>query len=265
MTYAGGRVTEGQVGSGASGTTIDREMIDLATSEADEAWLARTRVFLTPIAAPSIMGLAGFAIATGMVGAWQAGWYGGPTTGSILMPFALFAGGLLQAIAAIVAFRARDGVAVGMHTIWGSFWLAWGFLMMLVTFKVMPTIPFGSLNRPFGMWFVLLAVFTISGTLAAFGSNVMMGLVLATLSAGSALTAASFFGAGLTIAQVGGWLFVVSAGLAWLAVTAMMLEESWGRVILPLGKLNAVSNIPLRAATRPIQREAGMPGVRVGQ
>jgi hypothetical protein len=30
-------------------------------------------VFLTPIAAPSIMGLFGFMIATLMLGAWQAG------------------------------------------------------------------------------------------------------------------------------------------------------------------------------------------------
>src|SRR3954471_3318304 len=40
-------------------------------------WRDHTRVFLQPIAAPSILGLFGFAAATFMVAANLAGWYGG--------------------------------------------------------------------------------------------------------------------------------------------------------------------------------------------
>jgi len=89
---------------------------DLAVAEDHEGWLSRSRVFLTPIAAPSIMGLFGFMIATLMLGAWQAGWYGDPMTPIIIWPFALVAGGVLQSVAAIASFRARDGVAVAVHT-----------------------------------------------------------------------------------------------------------------------------------------------------
>src|ERR671932_471950 len=42
-------------------------------------WREHTRVFLQPIAAPSILGLFGFAAATFMVAANLAGWYGGNT------------------------------------------------------------------------------------------------------------------------------------------------------------------------------------------
>src|SRR4051812_45958895 len=52
-------------------------------------WEDRTRVFLQPIAAPSILGLFGLAGATMMVGAWQADWYGGVGTPLILWPFVL--------------------------------------------------------------------------------------------------------------------------------------------------------------------------------
>ncbi|NED51990.1 hypothetical protein G3I24_13945, partial [Micromonospora aurantiaca] len=62
-------------------------------------WEDRTRVFLQPIAAPSILGLFGFAGATMMVGAWQAGWYGNAATPLILWPFVLFFGGLAQFLA----------------------------------------------------------------------------------------------------------------------------------------------------------------------
>ncbi|HEX4123490.1 MAG TPA: hypothetical protein VHY37_02110 [Tepidisphaeraceae bacterium] len=50
--------------------------------------------FLQPIAAPSILGLFGFAGATVMVGAYMARWYGGPNTEMILFPFAAVFGGL---------------------------------------------------------------------------------------------------------------------------------------------------------------------------
>lgn len=49
-----------------------RALEDLAVAEDHEGWVARSRVMLTPIAAPSIMGLFGFAIATVMLGAYQA-------------------------------------------------------------------------------------------------------------------------------------------------------------------------------------------------
>ena len=46
-----------------------------------------TRVFLQPIAAPSILGLFGFAGATFIVASNMAGWWGTPTSGLALAPF----------------------------------------------------------------------------------------------------------------------------------------------------------------------------------
>lgn len=264
MTMAG-RVNEGQAGSGTNGTTAERGLIDLATSETDEAWLSRTRVFLQPIAAPSVLGLFGFAVATMMVGAWQAGWYGGSTTPLILWPFALVAGGLLQIIAAIACFRARDSIALAIHGIWGAFWLGWSTLQILVAVHVMAALPLGASNGGFAFWFIGLAVVTLSGFLAAFAQSAMLVVTLGSLAAGSALTAAGFWAGSLGTTRAGGWLFVVSAAAAWLFATAMMMEQSFGRTIIPLGKLNADANIPGRVASRPVERAAGMPGVRVGQ
>lgn len=240
-------------------------MIDLATSEEDEAWLARTRVFLQPIAAPSVMGLFGFAVATMMVGAWQAGWYGGPSTPELLWPFTLVAGGLLQIIAAIACFRARDSVALAVHSIWGAFWLAWSTLMLLVTIHVLPSLTLGNQNATFGFWFIGLTLVTFSASVAALAQSGLLVIGLGTLTAGSVLTAIGFWAGSLGADQAGGWLFVISAATAWLFATAMMLEQSFGRTIIPLGKLSTNANVPGRMPTRPIGRQAGMPGVRVGQ
>lgn len=92
-----------------------------------------------------------------------------------------------------------------------------------------------------------------------------MFATLAALATASAFTAAGFYDGSLGLLRVGGWLLVGSAGGAWYVATAMMLEQSVGRTVLPLGRWSANANVPGRIATRPIERSAGMPGVRAGQ
>jgi uncharacterized protein len=242
-----------------------RSFEELAVAEDHDGWVSRSRVFLTPIAAPSIMGLFGFMIATLMLGAWQAGWYGGPSTPLLIFPFAMVAGGVLQSAAAIASFRARDGVAVAAHTAWGSFWIGWGIYQLLVATHVLPAIPLGITSPAFAFWFIALTLVTAFCALGALAQNLGLFVTLGTLAAGSALTAAGFYAGSLATDQAGGWLFVVSAAAAWLTAGAMMLEHSFGRTIIPLGKWSARANVPGVKATDPIAYPAGMPGVRVGQ
>ena len=95
-------------------------------------WRSSTRVFLQPVAAPSVLGLFGFAGATFMVAANLAGWYGTPLSGVYLFPFAAMVGGIAQFAAGLWAYKARDALATAMHGMWGAFWLAYGLLWLLV-------------------------------------------------------------------------------------------------------------------------------------
>lgn len=230
-----------------------------------EAWTARSRIVLTPVAAPSILGLFGFAGATFMVASLLAGWWGDPATAApIIAPFALFFGGLAQLLAGMWSYKARDGVATAMHGTWGSFWLAWGLLVLLTAGGLLPTSALTS--RAFGFWFIVLAVVTIFGALASLGDNLGIFVVLGLLAAGSALLAAGFVGGMHAIVVTGGWVLVASAAAAFYTAGAMMLAGSFkGRTILPLGKLSADANIPGRKAMEPIGYPAGMPGAKVGQ
>src|SRR5579875_1995608 len=249
---------------GAAGRA--RTWEQLAIAEDHEAWLARTRVFLTPIAAPSIMGLFGFLIATGMLGAWQAGFYGTAATPLLIWPFALAAGGILQTIAAIASFRARDGVARAAPTAWGAFWLGWGTLQLLTATHVMAPVALGSANPSFAIWFIMLTAVTGMAAAGAAAQNLGIFAVLASLAAGSALTAAGFFTGALAVQQTGGWLFVVSAALALYTAGAMILEEAYGRTIFPVGMWKRGANVPIKGQpTDPLAYRSGMPGVRVGQ
>jgi hypothetical protein len=242
-----------------------RRMEELAVAEDIEGWRSRTRVVLTPIAAPSIMGLFGFMIATLMLGAFQAGWYGDVTTPLVIWPFALVAGGILQSVAAVASFRARDGVAVAVHTVWGAFWIAWGIMEGLTAGGVLPAIPLGTVNESFAFWFIGLTLVTGIAALGSLAQSLGVFTVLSTLTVGAAFTAAGFYSGSLTTQRVGGWLFVISAAAAWLVAGAMVLENSFGRTIIPLGKWSKAANIPGGQPTTPLAYHGGMPGVRVGQ
>jgi uncharacterized protein len=249
----------------STGARITHDGVPDGIRSEHQLWSDRARIVLTPVAAPSIMGLTGFMLATVMVGAWQAGWYGGATTPAVLWPFALFAGGALQAIAATASFRARDGVAVAVHTAWGVFWTAWGVLQLMVATGNAAPIVIGSSSPAFAFWFVGLALITFSATLAALGSNIAVSGTLAALTGGSAVTAGGLWAGSAGAMHVGGWFFVVSAALAWYTVTAMVLEHGFGRTIVPVGALNKRANVPGRHFTVPVEYASGMPGSRVGQ
>ncbi len=230
-----------------------------------ESWNERSRIVLSPIAAPSILGLFGFAGTTFMVASLLAGWWGSPATASpVIAPFALFFGGLAQLLAGMWSYRARDGVATAMHGTWGSFWLAWGLLVLLTAGGILPTTVLTS--RAFGFWFIVLAVVTTFGALAALGDSLVLFTVLGLLAAGSGLLAAGLIGPIPLLVTAGGWVLVASAAAAFYTAGAMMLAESFkGRTILPLGKYSAAANIPGRKAVQPIGYPGGMPGAKVGQ
>jgi succinate-acetate transporter protein len=249
----------------ATGQNGHRAWEDLAVAEDHEGWLARSRVVLTPIAAPSIMGLFGFAMATVMLGAYQAGWYGSAATPQVIWPLALFAGGVMQGIAAVASLRARDGAAVAAHTAWASFWAGWGVLQLLAATHVTAPIPLGASSPSFAMWFVVLTLVTFWAALGALARNMLVFTTLAVLTAASAVTAAGTWAGSLATVNAGGWLYVIAAAAAWLAAGAMVLEHSFGRSIIPVGKWSKQANIPGAKVTDPIAYPAGMPGLKVGQ
>jgi len=221
------------------------------------------RITLQPIAPPSILGLFGFAGATFVVAAHLAGWYGTRTTPDYLFPFAAVFGGLAQFLAGMWAYRARDGLATAMHGMWGSFWIAYGILTALFATHVLvePTGKFTAL----AFWFVALAAITAVGALAALAESIGLFAVLATLAAGSTVFAiANFIGSdGWT--KAAGYVFVISAAFAWYVASAMMLEGTFGRVVLPTGKYGKGANRPGTVMHEPVEYAAGMPGVKEGQ
>jgi len=224
-----------------------------------------TRVFLQPIAAPSILGLAGFAGATFIVASNLAGWWGTPSSPLALAPFAAMFGGFAQFMAGMWAYKARDAIATLAHGTWGSFWLAYLILNILVGTRVVAQPTPWYHNPEVGFWFFALAVTTGIAAVAALAECLGLTAVLSTLAAGSGILAGAFIYGSHAWAQVAGWVFVFSASFAWYMVAAMLLASTTGRTVLPMFKYKRAANLPGKKPMHPIELEWAEPGIRMGQ
>jgi len=220
-----------------------------------------TRINLQPIAAPSILGLYAFAGSTLMVAANMAGWYGNSSTALYLIPFTTVFGGIAQFVAGMWAYKARDAIATAMHGTWGSFWVGFGILQLLMATGTIPPNT-GPTFPALGYWFIVLAAITIMGTIAATAKNLALALTLGTLSSGSIFAAlAQLFDSspGMGWETAAGYTLIVSAICAWYTASALMFEGVSGRAVLPVG----TSWLTRKAPT--IATGEGEPGVAKGQ
>lgn len=219
---------------------------------------AQPRVFLQPIAAPSILGLYGFAGATFMVAAHMAHWFGSSHTALLLVPFAAVFGGLAQFVAGMWSYKARDGLATAIHGMWGSFWMAYGVLVLLLsTGRVQQ--PTGAFFPELGYWFIVLAAISWVGAGAAAAENRALVTVLTFMAAGSTIGAIGLLVGIEGLMILTGYLFIIAAIAAWYAASALMLNEVYGRDVWSLGKSAHARQMP------PITVGTGEPGVIRGQ
>jgi hypothetical protein len=216
------------------------------------------RIWLQPIAAPSILGLYGFSAATFIVAAHMAGWYGGPHTQLYLFPFAALFGGLAQFLAGMWSYHARDGLATAMHGMWGAFWMGYGILMLLFATGTL-TEPAGPAFVAFGFWFIPLAAITWAGAWASLAENRALASTLIFLALGSSVAASGFISGNQDLLTAAGWLLVFSSICAYYTATALMMNAALGRFVLPLGKTEKAKNAPA------VVTGIGEPGVIHGQ
>jgi len=220
---------------------------------------AQPRVFLQPIAAPSILGLYGLAGATFMVAAQMAHWFGSSHTTLLLVPFAAIFGGLAQFVAGMWAYKARDGVATAVHGMWGAFWMAFGFLALLLSGGASAIQPAGALFPELGYWFIVLAAITWVCCGAAAAENKSLVTTLAFLAAGSTISAIGLLTGVEGLVILSGYLLIISAIAAWYTASALMLNDAFGREVWKLGRSSQAQQMP------PIAMGIGEPGVIRGQ
>ena len=218
----------------------------------------QARISLQPIAPPSILGLYGFAGATFMVAAHMAHWFGTAQTDLVLFPLR----GVLR----------RTGTVSGRHVVVqgarrGSYRHARYVGRILDGLRIVDG---AGVCRQSGdsaeRWGVsragilvhrLWPAITWAGMVAAAAESSVVATVLGFLAAGSTIAAIANLNGIEGLSVLAGYLFIISAVIAWYAATALMVNAVYGRVVMGLGSK--------RSGAPGIQAGIGEPGVLHGQ
>ena len=192
------------------------------------------------VANPAPLGLSAFALTTFVLSSSNAGFIfpKAGAGGAVVIGLALFYGGLVQLIAGIQEFRAGNTFGATAFCSYGGFWMALGFVLL----------------PPTGILAALTAEKAVASGLTAFllGWTIFTGVMFfGTLRSSGALMAVFFLlfltFLGLTIGwgvnasgsdgttwiQIGGWLGIVTALVAWYTAMSGVLAASKAPFQLP--------------------------------
>jgi succinate-acetate transporter protein len=224
----------------------------------------QTRIVLQPLATPSVLGY--FALASGLIifGTWMAAAWGTPTSPKTFFPFVLLFSGVGQLAAASWAYSARNAVAASIHGAWAAFFLGWGVMWILGTAGAISIPPLGTADPSLGMWFIYMAVISWTTAFAALAKSPGGFLAQAALATGATIAAPAFVTGAAGWEHVAGWLFLAAAAASFYIGAAIMLDNVFGVVVLPLLRWGR-GNRPGERPAEPIEYERGDPGVKVGQ
>lgn len=223
--------------------------------EDGHSWRERSRVVLTPVAAPTILGWLCFAVAAALFGSHEAGWWGGPGTLLFLAPFLAFFG-LGQLLAGMWSYRARDPIATAVHGVLGVFWIA--LAISEFAFRQGPLTAVGMV-MPLGVALLVIGVTILGGTIAALRENVVLALLLALVTVASVVTGLGLMTTSTVTTEIGGYFYVAGAVVAWYLATAIMVAEATGRQMLPIGPYRQASMLPGEPISEVVAFSTGSP------
>lgn len=206
---------------------------------------------LSPVADPAPLGLAGFALTTVLLSAFNAGLInkGGVAAGSLIfVGMALFYGGLGQFMAGMWEFKNRNTFGATAFSSYGAFWMGVGILFV---FDVVgrPVVAFWAGDGV--IWFLFCwAIFTtymFVASLRVSGAVMVVFLLLALTFFALWLGALNGDAPKHGFTQIGGYLGLLTAVAAFYTSFAGVVNSTFGRVVAPVFPLNK----PLVKASGP--------------
>ncbi|WP_330329620.1 acetate uptake transporter [Streptomyces sp. NBC_00536] len=183
------------------------------------------------VANPGPLGLAAFALTTFVLSLFNSGLIPNAALSAVVLPLALFYGGLAQFVAGIMEFRRGNTFGTTAFVSYGAFWMSFaGYVKFVV-----PTLPADQAHIATGWFLVAWFVFTASMSIAAMKLDVAHRLLFVSLALTFLFLALGDLTEVTALGHTGGFLGLLTAGIAWYISLAVVAEDTWGRKVLPLG------------------------------
>jgi uncharacterized protein len=182
------------------------------------------------IADPGPLGLAGFAMTTFVLSVFNAGIISDAKLEAVVLPLALFYGGLAQLLAGMWEFRKANTFGALAFTSFGAFWLSFAAYVKFVA----PTLPADDAYKATGLFLLAWTIFTAYMTIAALRVNGAVLAVFVALTVTFALLTVGELSTTTSISKAGGYAGLVTAVLAWYASFAGVTNATWRRTVVPV-------------------------------
>jgi succinate-acetate transporter protein len=191
-----------------------------------------------PTADPAPLGLAAFATTTFILSMINASFVGGgvATAAGIVAGMAFAYGGIAQFAAGLWEFRNGNTFGATAFCSFGMFWLSF-YLLLHVTASALPKTEIDSaIGLYLWAWAIFTAYMTIASlrtTGAVFAVFLLLTITFILLGIGNSALSGTTSLTNSTI-KIGGYVGLVTAIVAWYASAAGVVNDTWGRVVLPV-------------------------------
>jgi succinate-acetate transporter protein len=185
------------------------------------------------IADPGPLGLAAFAMTTFVLSCFNANLLSASLI-TVVLPLALFYGGISQFAAGMWEFRKGNTFGALAFTSYGAFWLSYAAFVQFIAGRL----PAADAHKAVGLYLLGWTIFTAYMTIASIRvSGAVLGVFALLTLTFLALTIGEL-GTSTSMAKTGGWLGLATAVVAWYASFAGVTNSTWKRTILPVWPMN---------------------------
>lgn len=211
------------------------------------------QVFLRPLGSPLTLSMSGLAIASLVQGGVDLHWLA-PTQGHVVGLILVSVPFVLQIVACVLAYLARDGATGAAVGVLATSWLGLG----LVHLSSAP----GSRSGGLGLMLIAAGAVLILSSAAVTISKPLPGLVFVLAGVRFALSGIHELGAAGGWANAAGVLSLIVLGLSCYCVLAFELEGIEHAAILPTFRRGPGRTVLTGGAAQQVGNAAGEPGVR---
>ncbi|MEN4906549.1 acetate uptake transporter [Rahnella bonaserana] len=184
-----------------------------------------------PLANPGPLGLMGFGMTTILLNLHNAGFF--PLT-AVIVSMGIFYGGLIQVLAGMMEFKKGNTFGTTAFTSYGAFWLSLVGILMLPRMGMAEASSESFLGAYLGLW-GLFTLFMFFGTLKA---NRGIQVVFGSLTILFALLCYGNMTGNTTVLHFAGFEGIFCGASAIYLAMAEVLNEQYGRTVLPIGEPN---------------------------
>ena len=180
------------------------------------------------LANPGPLGLCGFAATTWLLSLINSGSFEGNNLGLVLA-IALAFGGSAQMIAGMFEYKKGNTFGFTAFISYGAFW--WSFALFKIFFAQ-------DVDATFVAWYLAVwGTFTLMMFFATLPKNRALQSVFLALTITFYLLAIGDFSSNATITHIAGYFGFITALCAFYLAAAEVLNESYGKVVLPIGEV----------------------------